>query len=88
VKYWLHELKLHHSDLSNQPSSDRLPLEEIDARILQVLEAESWFSIRTIAEFLKIPASTVHLHLTTSFDMKSRLVKGVPHFLDDDLRVK
>jgi hypothetical protein len=86
VKYSLHEIKSHRSDLSNRPSSGWLPLEDIDARILQVLEAEPWSSIRTIAEFLKIHASTVHLHLTTSLHMKSRHLKSVPHFLDDDLR--
>jgi hypothetical protein len=40
VKYWLHEIKLHCSDLSDRPSSGRRPLEGIDARILQILEAE------------------------------------------------
>jgi hypothetical protein len=68
--------------------TDRAPLEDIDARILQVLEAEPWSSVRTVAEFLKIPASTVHLHLTTSLNMKSRHFKWVPHFLDDNLRAK
>jgi hypothetical protein len=75
VKYWLHEIKLHRSDLSDRPNSGQLPLEDIDARILQVLEAEPWSSIRTIAEFLKIPASTVHLHLPTSLNMKNRHFK-------------
>jgi hypothetical protein len=40
VQYWLHEIKLHRSDLSDRPSSDRPLLEDIDARILQVLQAE------------------------------------------------
>jgi hypothetical protein len=40
MKYWLHEIKLHHFDLSDRPSSGRLPLEDINAQILQVLEAE------------------------------------------------
>jgi hypothetical protein len=60
VKYGLHEIKLHCSDLSDRASSGQLPLEDIDARILQVLEAEPWSSVRVIAEFLKIPASMVH----------------------------
>jgi hypothetical protein len=34
VKYWLHEIKLHRSDLSDRPSSDRPPIEDIDARIV------------------------------------------------------
>jgi hypothetical protein len=41
MKYWLHEFKLHRSDLGDRSSSGRPPLEDIDARILQVLEAES-----------------------------------------------
>jgi hypothetical protein len=88
VKYWLHEIELHGSDLSHRPSSDRPPLEDIDARILQILESETWSSVRTIAEFFKIPGSMVHLHLTTSVNMKSRHFKWVSHFLDDDLRAK
>jgi hypothetical protein len=88
MKYWLHEIKLYRSDLSDRPSSGQPPLEDIDTRILQILEVESWSLIRTIAEFLKIPASTVHLHPTTSLNTKSRRFKWVPHFLDDDLRAK
>jgi hypothetical protein len=56
-------------------------LEDIDARILQALEVEPWPPVRTIAEFLKIPASTVHLHLTTSINMKSRYFQSVLVFL-------
>jgi hypothetical protein len=76
VKYWPHEITLHRSDLSDQPSSGRPPLEDINARILQVLEAEPWSSVRTIAEFLKIPLLTVHLHLTTSHNMKPDISNG------------
>jgi hypothetical protein len=81
VQYWLHETKLYRSDLSDRPNSGRPPLEDIDARILQVLEAEPWSSVRMIAEFFKIPASTVPLHLTTSLNMKSRHFKWVTPFL-------
>jgi hypothetical protein len=88
VKHWRHEIKFHRFDLSDRPSSGRPPLEDTDVRILQVLKAESWSSVRTIAEFLKILASTVHLHLATSRNMKSRHFKWVPRFLDDDLRAK
>jgi hypothetical protein len=54
------------------------------------LEVEPWSSVRTIPEFLKIPESAVHLHLTTPLNMKSRYFKWIPHFLDDDadLRAK
>jgi hypothetical protein len=43
MKYRLHEIKLHRSDLSDRPSSGRPPLEDIDARILQVLELNHAF---------------------------------------------
>jgi hypothetical protein len=66
------EIKLYRSDLSDRPSSGLPPLEDIGARILRALEAELWPSVQTIAEFLNIPTSTVHLHLTTSLNMKSR----------------
>jgi hypothetical protein len=88
VKYWLHKIKLHRSDLSDQPSSGQRPLEDIDARILQVLKAEPWSLVQTVAEFLKILASTVHLHIITCLNMKCQYFKRVPHFLDDNLRVK
>jgi hypothetical protein len=42
VKYELHKIQLDCSDLSDRQSSGRSPLEDIDARILQVLEAEPW----------------------------------------------
>jgi hypothetical protein len=88
VKYWPHEIKLHRSDLSDRPNSGRSSLEDIDARILRVLEAQPWSSVRTIAEFLKVPASAVPFHLTTSLNMKSRHLKWVLCFLDEDLRAK
>jgi hypothetical protein len=52
------------------------------------LEVEPCCSVQTIAEFFKIPASTVHLRLTASFHTKIRHFKWVPHFLNNDLRPK
>jgi hypothetical protein len=80
VKYRLHEIQFHRSDLSDRPNSGRVPLEDIDVGILQILEAEPWSSVRTIAEFLKIPASTVHLRRTTSLNMKSHWFKSLWFF--------
>jgi hypothetical protein len=54
VKYQLHVINLHGSDLSARPSSGRPSLEDIDARILKVLEAEPGSSIQTSAEFSRI----------------------------------
>jgi hypothetical protein len=86
--YRLHEIKSHRSDHRPRLSSDGPPLEDIDARIQQVFEAEPWSSVRTIAEFFKIPASTGRLHLTTSLNGKSWHFNWVPRFLYGDLREK
>jgi hypothetical protein len=40
------------------------------------------------AEFLKIPASTVHLHIATFLNTESRHFRWASHFLDGDLRAK
>jgi hypothetical protein len=88
VKYWLHEIKLHCSDLSDRTGSGRPSLGNMDARILQILEAEPWSSVRAIAEFLEILASTVYLYLTTSLNMKNRHFKSVPYLPDNDLGSK
>jgi hypothetical protein len=88
VKYWPHEIKLNCSDLSDRPSSGRAPPEDIDVRILKVLEAGPWFWVQMIAWFLKIPPPTGRPHRTTSLNMKSRHFNWVPHFRNDDLTAK
>jgi DNA-binding Lrp family transcriptional regulator len=58
-----------------------MPPEDIDARILQALEADPWSSVRTIAEFLKIPALTGHLRLTLLSTSKADISNGFLIFL-------
>jgi hypothetical protein len=84
VKYWRHEIKLHRSDLGDRPSSGGPPLEEIDARILQVLEAEPSYSGRTMAELPKTGAATGNLHLSRSVKRKSGYLKSARGLADDD----
>jgi hypothetical protein len=83
-KYWWYEIKLHRSDLSDRPSSSW----RYQCSNYAGLGSWAGFSIRTIAESLEIPASTVHFYLTTSLNMKSRHLNRVRIFLDDDLRAK
>jgi hypothetical protein len=52
------------------------------------LKAKPWYWVQTIAEFLKIPASTMRFHRATSLNMTGRHFNWVPHFLDDDLGAK
>jgi hypothetical protein len=52
VKYWLHEIKLHRSDLSDRPSSGRPPLEDIDAEF-----CKSW-KLSHGLQFVRSPSSS------------------------------
>jgi hypothetical protein len=71
VKCWLHEIKLHRSDLSDQPSPSWR------YRCSNSASLGSWAMIfgsndRWVPQ---VPAATVHLHRTTSLNMKSRYFK-------------
>jgi hypothetical protein len=44
--------------------------------------------VRTIADSLEIPASTVYFHLVEKIGFKNYLLRGVPHLLTDELRLK
>jgi hypothetical protein len=61
-------------------SSGRPPLEDIDARILQVLEAEPWSSVWTFAEFLT-SLLTIKEILQREPGLKRFSSRWVPHLL-------
>jgi hypothetical protein len=59
IKYWLHQLKLGRTDLKTQHVGGRPYLDEPDAEIPSVLRISPFSSVRTIADSLGIPGSTV-----------------------------
>jgi len=88
VKYWIHELKLGREDLHDQGGPGRPPLDDVDAKILALLQKEPYSSVRTLSESLRYPPTTVYRHLTDALQMKSRHFKWVPHLLTQELREK
>jgi hypothetical protein len=75
--------------LSDWSSSDRYPLEDIDARILQILEAEPWSPVRTNDRWVLQDSCVDGASPSNHFSQhKNRHFKWVPYFLDDDLRAK
>jgi hypothetical protein len=62
IKYWLHQLKLRRKDLTTQRVGGRSPLHDTDTEILSVLRVSQFSLVRTIADSLSNPASTVYWH--------------------------
>jgi hypothetical protein len=87
-KYWLHQLKLGRTDLTTQHVGGRSYLDYTDAEILSVLRISPFSSMRTIADSLGVPASTVYLHLVEKIGFKNYFLRWVPHILTEELRQK
>ena len=88
IKYWLHQLKLGRTDLATQHVGGRPPLDDTDAEILSVLHTSPFSSVRTIADSMGIPASTVYFHLVEKIGFKNYFLRWVPHMLTEELRQK
>jgi hypothetical protein len=83
IKYWLHQLKLGRTDLTTPHVGGRRYLDDIDAEILSVLWISPFSSVRTIADSLGIPASTVYLPLVEKIGFKNYVLRWVPHMLTE-----
>jgi hypothetical protein len=59
MKSWIHRIKLGRTDLRMQYVGGRPLLDDIDPEILSFLRKYPFSSVRTIAESLEIPASTI-----------------------------
>ena len=81
VKYWTHQFKLGRTNVDNNKSTGKPPLDYLDANILKVLTDYPFSSVRSIAEVLKEPRSTIYEHLTESLGLKNYSLKWVPHEL-------
>jgi hypothetical protein len=88
IKYWLHQLKLGRIDITTQHVGGRPDLDDTDAEILSVLRISPFSSVRTIADSLGIPASTVYLHLVEKIGLQNYFLRWVPHMLTEELRQK
>jgi hypothetical protein len=66
----------------------RPPLDDIDAKILAILNKSAFESARSIAERLRVSHAIVLNHSHLSIGLKSFHSPWVPHLLTEDLRQK
>lgn len=76
-------------------SSDAMEIEEqncesdeINQKILDVLNEQPFASLRQIEQITGIPKSTVHYHLTIVLKFKNMNLKWIPHSLTDEQKYK
>jgi hypothetical protein len=75
-------------DLHNEIRTRRSSLDDVDAKILAILNKSTFESACSIAERLRIGHATVLEYLHVSIGFKSFHLRWVPHLLTDDLRQK
>jgi hypothetical protein len=64
------------------------PLDDIDAEILSFLRKYPFSPVRTTAESLEIPVSTIYFYLLEKIGLQNFSVRWVPYTLTSDLRQK
>jgi hypothetical protein len=90
VQFWITEIRLGRQDLHDAIRTGRPPLDDLDTKILTILDKCLFESAHSIAERLLIAHSTMLWHLHDSVDFKSFHLHWmwIPHLLIDDLREK
>jgi hypothetical protein len=88
VKYWAQQIKLGRNDLFSTHSAGRPALDHIDAMIFDAITKEPFHSVRSLAERVGFPTTTVYRHLTDNLGFHSYISKWIPHMLTNDLREK
>jgi hypothetical protein len=88
VYSWIKEFKCGRDNIDDQPRSERLPIDNLDADILCVLHHSPFETVRSIAEEVGVSAATVHRRLTELLPLQPRLLKWVPHLLTCELKAK
>jgi hypothetical protein len=88
VQFWVIKIWLVRQDLHDQVRTGRLPLDDLDDKILAILDKSLFESARSITETLRMAYSIVLLHLYDSIDFKSFHLYWVPNLLTHHLREK
>ena len=91
IYFWIKEIKLGRTDLSNLPSTGKPVDDQIDYHIIYELECNPFASARMIARRLRIAVSTVTDHFHNSLGMKNVHFRWIPHRLNSsqkEMRVK
>jgi hypothetical protein len=73
VQFWITEVQLGRQDLHDEICTGRPPLDNLDAKILAILDKSPFELARSIAETLHVAHSTVllYIHLYDSIGFKS-----------------
>jgi hypothetical protein len=85
VQFGITEVRFTHQKLSDGIRIGDRPLDDLEAKILVVLDKYDVESIRSRAETLTCVHSTVLLHLHNSIDLRSLHLYCVPHLFSRDL---
>jgi hypothetical protein len=84
VWFWITEIWRGRQDLHDEIRSGRLPPDDLDSKILAILEKSPFESPHSIAERLLIAQSTVLPHFHESIGFKSFHLRWVRHLLSRD----
>jgi hypothetical protein len=88
AQFWITEIWLDRQDLHDEICTGRHPLDDLDAKILAILDKFPFKSAHSIAERLPVAYSTVLWYLLDSIGFKSFHLHWVPHILTNDLHKK
>jgi hypothetical protein len=88
VQFWITEIWGGRQDLHDEIRDRRSPLDDLDGKILAILNKSPFESAYSMAERMLVACSTVLYYLHESLGFKLFHLHWVPHLLTGDLREK
>jgi hypothetical protein len=88
VRFWIGDARFGRQDFHDEIGTGRPPLDDVDAKILTILNKSPFESMRSIAERLCVSHAIVLNYLHLSIDFKSFHLPWVSYLLTEDLRQK
>jgi hypothetical protein len=88
VWFWIAEVWFGCQDNHDEIRAGKSPLDDLDAKILAILDKSPFESACSISERLRIGNAIVFEYLLVSIGLKSFHLRWIPHLLTDDLHSK